>query len=68
MVTWLASPLSADVTGQVIESSGLLLAIAEGWRRGPSTDQPPGEAVEVDAIVRKLLADALRGTTMADVS
>ena len=68
VVTWLASPLSADVTGQVIESSGLLLAIAEGWRRGPSTDQPPAEAVEVDAIVRKLLADARPRTTMADVS
>ena len=44
VVTWLASPLSADVTGQVIESSGLVLAIAEGWRRGPSTDHPPAEA------------------------
>src|ERR1700687_3205397 len=32
VVTWLASPQSADVTGQVIESSGLVLAIAEGWR------------------------------------
>ena len=43
VVTWLASPLSADVTGQVIESSGLVLAIAEGWHRGPSTDDPPAE-------------------------
>ena len=68
VVTWLASPLSADVTGQVIESSGLVMAIAEGWRRGPSTDQPPAEASEVDAIVRKLLADAQPRTTMADVS
>ena len=68
VVTWLASPLSADVTGQVIESSGLVMAIAEGWRRGPSTDQPPADASEVDAIVRKLLADAQPRTTMADVS
>jgi NAD(P)-dependent dehydrogenase (short-subunit alcohol dehydrogenase family) len=67
VVTWLASPLSADVTGQVIESSGLVLAIAEGWRRGPSTDEPPTEAAEVDAMVRKLLADARPRTTMADV-
>jgi NAD(P)-dependent dehydrogenase (short-subunit alcohol dehydrogenase family) len=67
VVTWLASPLSADVTGQVIESSGLVLAIAEGWHRGPSTDQPPAEAGEVDAIVRKLLAEARPRTTMADV-
>ena len=35
VVTWMASADAADVTGQVIESSGLVLAIAEGWRRGP---------------------------------
>jgi NAD(P)-dependent dehydrogenase (short-subunit alcohol dehydrogenase family) len=68
VVTWLASPLSAGVTGQVIESSGLVLAIAEGWHRGPSTDEPPAEPGEVDAIVRKLLADARPRTTMTDVS
>jgi NAD(P)-dependent dehydrogenase (short-subunit alcohol dehydrogenase family) len=68
VVTWLASPLSADVTGQVIESSGLVLAVAEGWHRGPSTDAPPTEAEEVDAVVRKLLAEARPRTTMADVS
>jgi NAD(P)-dependent dehydrogenase (short-subunit alcohol dehydrogenase family) len=68
VVTWLASPLSADVTGQVIESSGLVLAVAEGWQRGPSTDAPPTEAEEVDAVVRKLLAEARPRTTMADVS
>jgi NAD(P)-dependent dehydrogenase (short-subunit alcohol dehydrogenase family) len=68
VVTWLASPLSADVTGQVIESSGLVLAIAEGWRRGPSTDEPPAEPGEVDAAVRKLLAEARPRTTMEEIS
>jgi NAD(P)-dependent dehydrogenase (short-subunit alcohol dehydrogenase family) len=68
VVTWLASPQSAGVTGQVIESSGLVLAIAEGWRRGPSTDDPPADPAEVDAIVRRLLADARPRTTMSDVS
>ena len=68
VVTWLASPRSADVTGQVIESSGLVLAIAEGWRRGPSTEDVPAEPEDVDAIVRKLLADARPRTTMAEVS
>ena len=38
VITWLASPDSADVTGQVIEASGLVLAVAEGWHRGPSTE------------------------------
>ena len=68
VVTWLASPLSADVTGQVIESSGMVLAIAEGWRRGPQTTEIPAEPEEVDVRIRKLLADARLRTTMADVS
>jgi NAD(P)-dependent dehydrogenase (short-subunit alcohol dehydrogenase family) len=67
VVTWLASPQSSDVTGQVIESSGLVLAVAEGWRRGPSTADVPADPGEVDALVRKLLADARPRTTMADV-
>jgi hypothetical protein len=67
-VTWLASPLSADVTGQVIESSGLVFGVAEGWRRGPHTREVPAEPADVDALVRKLLADAQPRTTMADVA
>ena len=35
VVTWLASPESKDMTGRVVETSGLRTAIAEGWRRGP---------------------------------
>jgi len=65
-VTWLASPLSADVTGQVIESSGLVFAVAEGWRRGPATDQVPAEPEDVDVVVRKLLSDARPRTRMED--
>jgi NAD(P)-dependent dehydrogenase (short-subunit alcohol dehydrogenase family) len=55
--TWLASPQSAGVTGRVFEASGAYLAVAEAWHRGPSTaavDDPN----EIDAVVRKLLADA----------
>ena len=68
VVTWLASAQSADVTGQVIEASGLNLAVAEGWRRGPATEDVPAEPGEVDAVLRKLLAEATPRTTMADVS
>ena len=46
---------------------GLVLAIAEGWRRGPSTEDVPADPSEVDASVRKLLADARPRTTMAEV-
>lgn len=68
VVTWLASPESADVTGQVIESSGLVMAIAEGWHRGPSTTTPPATAGEVGEVVRTLLATARQRTTMDDVA
>jgi NAD(P)-dependent dehydrogenase (short-subunit alcohol dehydrogenase family) len=67
VVTWLASAQSADITGQVIESSGMVLGIAEGWRRGPHIDNPPMDPREIDAIVRDLLAKATPRTTMAEI-
>ena len=36
IVTWLASRESRDVTGRVFEASGRILAVAEGWHRGPT--------------------------------
>ena len=68
LITWFASSQSADVTGQIIESSGLALAVAEGWRRGPTTETPPADPTEVDSVIRGLLALARPRTTMADVS
>jgi NAD(P)-dependent dehydrogenase (short-subunit alcohol dehydrogenase family) len=38
VVTWLASEYSGHVTGRVFEVSGGMLAVAEGWSRGPSTE------------------------------
>jgi NAD(P)-dependent dehydrogenase (short-subunit alcohol dehydrogenase family) len=35
-VVWLASRESDDFTGRIVESGGGLLAIAEGWHRGPT--------------------------------
>jgi len=68
VVTWLASPSSADITGQVIESSGVSLAVAEGWHRGPVTHEPPSDPHDVEAVVRSLIAGARPRTTMADVA
>ena len=68
VVTWLASTQSADVTGQVIESSGTVFGIAEGWRRGPHTDNPPADPTEIDSVIRSLLASAVPRTTFADIS
>jgi len=64
---WLASTLSADVTEQVIEVSGTNFAIAEGWHRGPA-GSPVAEPAEVDAAIRKLLADARPHMTFAETT
>jgi NAD(P)-dependent dehydrogenase (short-subunit alcohol dehydrogenase family) len=64
---WLASKLSADVTEQVIEVSGTNFAIAEGWHRGP-TGTPVAEPAEVDAAIRKLLADARPQMSFAETT
>jgi len=54
LCTWLASPQSAGVTGRVFESSGRMLAVAEGWHRGPTADAVD-DPTDVDAVVRGLL-------------
>jgi NAD(P)-dependent dehydrogenase (short-subunit alcohol dehydrogenase family) len=35
---WLASKESREVTGRVFEASGSVLAVAESWHRGPTTE------------------------------
>lgn len=57
VVTYLASTRSSNVTGTVIEASGQVLAIAEGWHRGPSTD-PVEDPEAVGEILDHLLFDA----------
>jgi hypothetical protein len=65
VVTWLASGESRDVNGEVIESNGFVIAIAEGWHRGP-TDEPPSSPEEVGAVVRRLLAGARPYTRISE--
>ena len=57
VVTWLASEESSHVTGRVFEASGRMLAVAEGWHRGPSAD-PVEDPAWVGPIVEDLLARA----------
>ena len=57
IVTWLASQESAGVTGRVFEASGRMLAVAEGWVRGPSTE-PVDDPTRLGAIVADLLSRA----------
>jgi NAD(P)-dependent dehydrogenase (short-subunit alcohol dehydrogenase family) len=55
LCTWLASTQSGGVTGRVFESSSTLLAVAEGWHRGPTTE-PMADPEAFDEIIRPLLA------------
>ncbi|HEX3090373.1 MAG TPA: SDR family oxidoreductase [Ilumatobacteraceae bacterium] len=57
IVTWLASAESKDVTGRIFEASGNLLAIAEGWVRGPR-QAPLEDAAALGPVVRELLSKA----------
>ena len=68
LAVWLVSAGSADVTGQIIESSGQVLGVAEGWRRGPHTLEPPTDPAEVGTMVREFVAAATPRTTIADIS
>jgi len=58
MTSWLASTQSAGVTGRVFQVSGRVWAVAQGWHRGPSAE-PVDDPHDVDAVMRKMLADAL---------
>jgi NAD(P)-dependent dehydrogenase (short-subunit alcohol dehydrogenase family) len=55
--TWLASPESAGVTGRVFEASGRVLAIAEGWHRGP-TMEPVDDPTKLGPVVADLVSRA----------
>ena len=57
IVTWLASEESAGVSGRVFEASGQVLAVAEGWVRGPR-HSPVDDPTAIGPIVHDLLATA----------
>jgi NAD(P)-dependent dehydrogenase (short-subunit alcohol dehydrogenase family) len=64
IVTWLASPESAGVTGRVFQVSGRELAVAEGWHRGPSTT-PTDDLTEMGAKIAELMAGARPNADMS---
>jgi len=63
ILTWLASTESAEVTGRVFEASGRVLAIAEGWHRGP-TVEPVEDPTRLGPIVADMLAKARKNAGM----
>ena len=63
IVTWLASSESAGVTGRVFEASGAVLAVAEGWHRGP-TAAPVEDPTKIGPIVAELMRSARKNAGM----
>jgi NAD(P)-dependent dehydrogenase (short-subunit alcohol dehydrogenase family) len=63
IITWLASAESKDVSGRVFEASGDVLAIAEGWVRGPRV-APVDDPTKLGPIVADLMAKARKNSGM----
>jgi NAD(P)-dependent dehydrogenase (short-subunit alcohol dehydrogenase family) len=63
IAVWLASEQSQDVTGRVFEAGGGLLAVLEGWRRGPTVPQID-DPRRLGPIVADMVARARRNVGM----
>jgi NAD(P)-dependent dehydrogenase (short-subunit alcohol dehydrogenase family) len=63
VVTWLASTESSTVTGRVIEAGNGIIAIAEGWHRGPTIGQI-SDPVAVGSVLTDLVARARKNAGM----
>jgi len=55
--TWLASPLSRNVTGRVFQVHGQEIAIAESWHRGPTAANVE-DPEDMTDVVARLVAEA----------
>ena len=59
VVVWLASTQSGDINGRVIEAGNGIVAIAEGWHRGPMIEQME-DPVALGPILNGMVARARR--------
>jgi NAD(P)-dependent dehydrogenase (short-subunit alcohol dehydrogenase family) len=57
VVVWLASRDSGHVTGRVIEAGGGVLAVMQGWHRGPTTRQL-ADPHEIGPVLSEMVARA----------
>ena len=58
VATWLASPLSREVTGRIFDVRGETIAIAEGWHRGPEGTNRAGDPAGAGLVIQDLLTAA----------
>jgi NAD(P)-dependent dehydrogenase (short-subunit alcohol dehydrogenase family) len=63
IVTYLASAQARHVTGRVFEASGEIIAVAEGWHRGP-TAAPIEDPTEMGPVVDELIRAARKNAGM----
>jgi NAD(P)-dependent dehydrogenase (short-subunit alcohol dehydrogenase family) len=65
-VVWIASLESSDFTGRIVEAGSGILAIAEGWHRGP-TATPEEDPTKLGPIMMELQAKARKNAGMNGV-
>ncbi|MGI2258175.1 SDR family oxidoreductase [Shewanella sp. GXUN23E] len=59
LVVWLGSSLSAEVTGQIIESQGGRISLGDGWRTGETLDKGARwQVTEIGEAMSQLLGRA----------
>jgi NAD(P)-dependent dehydrogenase (short-subunit alcohol dehydrogenase family) len=59
LVAWLASPLSAGITGRVFNVTGGRISVLEGWHEGPTADKGDRwDPAELSEVVPDLVARA----------
>ena len=61
---WLASPEAANVTGRVFDVRGNQLSVAEGWRIGPTAEQPDDPSA-LTPVLAELMRDAAPNANMS---
>ena len=64
VVCWLASPLSASVTGRVFDVSGRMLSVSEGWHRGPTIEDLDDDPETLGHAVLDLVGQARPNANM----
>jgi NAD(P)-dependent dehydrogenase (short-subunit alcohol dehydrogenase family) len=65
LVVWLGSEQSKDVTGRVFTVAGGMIAVNEGWRRGPTANQDDRwDPAELGKVVPDLVSQAKANANM----
>jgi NAD(P)-dependent dehydrogenase (short-subunit alcohol dehydrogenase family) len=60
---WLASEESKDITGRVFQAGNGIIAVAEGWHRGPTIDQV-ADPTTLGPIITDMVAKARKNAGM----